>query len=128
MKFVDLACSGSPSSSREHQAHYVHEHLTVLVDPLSPKWSDLHCSPKRTPAGQREIKDISTKKLNKQVAGKLKLGAKPEIGLEGTLGWDNSTGNERVRFTSAITQMNMKGVFTWGFEVNDEREKLLVFS
>jgi hypothetical protein len=84
----------------------------------------LHCSPKQTPAGQQETKDL-TKKSNRQVTGKLKLGANLEVGLEGILGWNKSTGIERVRFTSAIMQMNIKGVFTWGFEVNDEREKLL---
>ncbi|RXW18191.1 hypothetical protein EST38_g7659 [Candolleomyces aberdarensis] len=125
VQFTQLTCSEDTDSSKEYQAHYLHQYLKVLVDARSPKWRSCHCSPKRTPAAQREIKDVTTTKSSKQGGTKLKVALAPSGSLEGNFTSENSKASERVRFTSGIMQKEWLGEYTWGFNVDDEKEQLM---
>jgi hypothetical protein len=123
VKFTELACSEATPSSKQHQAHYLHRYLKVLVDPQSQKWRASHCSPKRTPGGQREIKDITTAKDSRQYGTKLKASLAPSASLEGGFSLESSKAREWVQFTSGIMQTKSAEGYTWGFEVDDTREQ-----
>jgi hypothetical protein len=95
----------------------------VLVDVQSDNWKPICCLPQRTPGGQREIKDVDTNKSAKQGGIKFKAALTPEANVEGTLTSETAKASERVRFISGITQENWLGEYTWGFDVDDEREQ-----
>jgi hypothetical protein len=124
VQFTRLRCSEETEGSKSYQAHYLHQHLSVVVDAQSPKWRSCHYSPKRTPAAQREIKDVTTTKSSKQGGTKLKVALAPSGSLEGSFAVENSKASERVLLTSGITQKERLGVITWGFGVDDEKEQL----
>ncbi|KAJ2913172.1 hypothetical protein MD484_g7240, partial [Candolleomyces efflorescens] len=96
VQFTELVCSGATTGSRQHQPHYLHKYLKVLVDVQSDNWKTVCCLPRRTPAGQREIKDLDTHKNAKQGGIKFKGALIPEANLEGTLTSENSKASERV--------------------------------
>jgi hypothetical protein len=59
------------------------------------------------------------------VAPSLTIGLVPQGKLGGSLTWTNeeTTGSEKKRYTSRITQQEVHGVVWWGFNIDDPNER-----
>ena len=106
---------------------YKQFHARVVVDSKQVIAFSDYIKPKRTPESEREEKQSSSTKTGRthSVAPSLTIGPLPQGKLGGNSTWTNekTTGSEKKRYTSRITQQEKHGVIWWGFNVDDLNEQ-----
>jgi len=102
---------------------YKQFHVRVVVDSQQANGHSTGIKPKRTPESEREEKQSSSTKKGRTrgVAPSLSIGPLPQGKLGGSSTWTNeeTTGSEKKRYTSRITQQELYGVIWWGFNIDD---------
>ena len=106
---------------------YKQFHVRVAVDSHQENSHSTGIKPKRTPESEREEKQSSSTKTGRThgVAPSLTIGLAPQGKLGGSSTWTNekTTGSEKKRYNSRITQQELYGVIWWGFNIDDLNEQ-----
>jgi hypothetical protein len=112
---------------RTTDIQYKQFHVRVAIDSHQKNPRSTGIKPKRTPESEREEKRSSSTKTGRThgVAPSLTIGPAPQVKLGGSSTWTNeeTTGSEKKRYNSRITQQELYGVVWWGFNIDDLNEQ-----
>ena len=112
---------------RKTDLQYKQFHVRVAVDSQQANSHSTGIKPKRTLESEREEKRSSSTKTGRTrgVAPSLTIGLAPQGKIGGSSTWtdEETTGSEKKRYNSRITQQELYGVVWWGFDIDDLNEQ-----